>query len=49
MKNPLNLRFFGKDEMPELFAEDQRAALKAYLDGVRYPLLQENPYTGERK
>lgn len=43
------LRFFGKDEMPELFAEDQRAALKAYLDGVRYPLLQENPYTGERK
>ncbi|MBQ8072228.1 MAG: NUDIX domain-containing protein [Clostridia bacterium] len=43
------LRFFGKDEMPELFAEDQRAALKAYLDGVKYPLLQENPYTGEGK
>ncbi len=36
------LRFFGKDELPELFAEDHRAALDAYFRGVRYPLLQEN-------
>ena len=36
------MRFFGKDELPELFAEDHRAALDAYFRGVRYPLLQEN-------
>ncbi len=37
------LRFFGRDEIPELFAEDQIAALDAYWQGVRYPLLRENP------
>ena len=37
-----DLRFFSKDEIPELFADDAKAAVKAYLDGVRYPLLQEN-------
>ena len=42
----LELRFFGTDELPELFAEDHIASLKAYLDGVRYPLLRENPYAG---
>ncbi len=42
------LRFFGTEEMPELFAEDQRAALAAYLQGVRNPLLRENKYQGER-
>ena len=36
------LRFFGKEEIPELFAEDHIAALDAYFRGVRYPLLQEN-------
>ena len=36
------LKFFGRHEMPELFAEDQIAALDAYFRGVRYPLLQEN-------
>ena len=41
------LRFFDVQEMPELFAEDQRAALAAYLQGVRNPLLQENKYQGE--
>ena len=40
------LRFFGKDEMPELFAEDHRAALDAYFRGVRNPLLQENKWQG---
>ena len=40
------LRFFGTDDMPELFAEDHIAALAAYRRGVRYPLLQENPYKG---
>ena len=40
------LRFFGIDELPELFAEDQVAALDAYLRGVRYPLLQENVFRG---
>ena len=38
------LQFFGRDEMPELFAEDHIAALKAYFSGVRYPLMQENRY-----
>ena len=36
------LRFFGKDEIPELFAEDHIAVLKAYFKGIRYPLMQEN-------
>ncbi len=40
------LRFFGRDELPELFAEDHIAALDAYFRGVRYPLLQENPFCG---
>ena len=40
------LRFFGRDELPDLFAEDHIAALDAYFRGVRYPLLQENPFRG---
>ena len=36
------LRFFGKEEIPDVFAEDQIACLKVYFSGVRYPLLQEN-------
>ena len=36
------LRFFSRDEIPDLFAEDQIAALDAYFKGVRYPLLREN-------
>ena len=36
------LRFFGKEELPSLFAEDHIAALDAYFHGVCYPLLQEN-------
>ena len=40
------LRFFSRDELPELFAEDQIAALDAYFAGVRYPLLRENRATG---
>ena len=39
----LELRFFRLDALPELFAEDHRAAVRAYLDGVRLPLLAENP------
>ncbi len=42
------LRFFGKDDMPELFAEDHIAALDVYFRGVRYPLLQENIFRGNR-
>ena len=38
------LRFCGTDEIPELFAEDHIASLKAYRQGVRYPLLCENPF-----
>ena len=30
------------DEIPELFAEDHIAVLKAYFKGIRYPLMQEN-------
>ncbi len=41
------LRFFGKDEIPELFAEDHTAVLEAYFKGVRYPLLQENRFRKE--
>ena len=40
----LELRFFGKEEIPEMFAEDHIATLNAYFRGVRYPLLQENRY-----
>ncbi len=40
----LELRFFGTDEIPELFAEDHRVGMEAYLSGVRYPLLRENRY-----
>ena len=40
------LRFFGKEELPPLFAEDHIAALDAYFRGVRYPLLQENGFSG---
>lgn len=36
------LRFFGEDEIPDLFAEDHKAAFEAYFGGARYPLLQEN-------
>ena len=42
------LRFFGRDEIPGLFAEDHIAALEAYFSGIRYPLLQENRY-GRRR
>ena len=38
------LRFFGTDELPDLFAEDHIAALEAWKRGVRHPLLQENAY-----
>ena len=38
----LELRFFAQDELPPLFAEDHRQAVRAYFAGVRYPLLQEN-------
>ena len=40
----LELRFFGPDEIPEMFAEDHMAAFEAYRAGIRYPLLRENRY-----
>lgn len=42
-----DLRFFGREDIPELFAEDQIAALNAYFMGVRYPLLRENRMDAE--
>lgn len=36
------LRFFPPEELPPLFAEDHRAAMEAYFEGVRYHLLKEN-------
>ena len=36
------LKFFAKEEIPYLFAEDHRAALKAYFDGVNLPIIAEN-------
>ena len=41
------LRFFSREEMPEPYAEDHRAALEVYFAGVRYPILKENKKTGE--
>ena len=38
----LELRYFGFDELPYLFGEDHRAAVKAYLNGVAYPVMEEN-------
>ena len=38
----LELRFFAREEIPELFAEDHAAAIEAYYSGIRYPLLKEN-------
>ena len=38
----LELCFFPSDRIPDLFAEDHRAALDAYFRGVRCPLLTEN-------
>ena len=39
----LELRYFAQEELPELFAEDHRAAVKAYFRGVRLPMTEENP------
>lgn len=38
----LELRFFGKDELPWLFAEDHRKAVEAYFSGVNFPIPNEN-------
>ena len=38
------LRFFGADEVRELFAEDHITALEAYYKGIRLPLFEENEY-----
>ena len=38
----LELRFFSPGELPDLFAPDHREAVKAFLSGVRLPLLNEN-------
>lgn len=38
----LELRFFSPEELPDLFAPDHREAVKAFLKGVRLPLLSEN-------
>ena len=43
----LELRFFGLEEIPDLFAEDHIAALDAYTQGIRYPLLRENSYQSD--
>ena len=42
----LELRFFAPEELPDLFAEDHRAAVDAWLRGVRLPLPEENPCPG---
>ena len=43
----LELRYFGREDFPPLFAEDHRAAMEVYLSGARYPLLRENRYQAE--
>jgi ADP-ribose pyrophosphatase YjhB (NUDIX family) len=42
----LELRFFSRADLPELYYEDHRAALRAFLDGVRNPLPNENTPAG---
>lgn len=37
------LKFFSKEEMPPLFAEDHQKAVEAYYKGIKYPLFDENP------
>ncbi len=44
----LELRYFAQDELPELFAEDHRAAVKAFFEGQRLPLLNENPVKAQQ-
>ncbi|MCR5078528.1 MAG: NUDIX domain-containing protein [Bacilli bacterium] len=36
------LRFFAQEEIPYLFAEDHREAVKAFFDGVNLPIINEN-------
>lgn len=43
------LRFFERDEIPALFAEDHIAVLEAYFKGTRYPLMQENKYRQKQR
>lgn len=38
------LKFFDINEIPYLFAEDHREAIKAYKEGIRLQLLNENKY-----
>lgn len=38
----LELKFFPPEELPDLFAPDHREAVKAFLGGIRLPLLNEN-------
>ena len=38
----LELRFFSREELPELCFLDHRLAVEAYFRGVRLPLLPEN-------
>ena len=41
----LELRFFSKEELPKLFAEDHKVAIKRFFDGIVLPILEENRYT----
>ena len=36
------LKFFARENMPELFAEDHIAAMRAFDAGIRYPVPVEN-------
>ncbi len=36
------LKFFSLSELPHLFAEDHRAAVKAYMEGISLPIFKEN-------
>lgn len=37
-----DLKFFSLDELPYLFAEDHVAAIKAFKDGISFPVFREN-------
>ena len=39
------LKFFGPDEIPDLFAEDHMAAIDSYYKGIRHSMLNENKYS----
>ena len=43
------LKYFAREDMPGLFAEDHIAAMKAFDTGIRYPVPGENRFRGKER